>query len=56
MPLKSGLLGVTSRNGKIERQEPTEQPLVANSDPFPPLNFLLCPVEAYPSLTSGTGR
>ena len=39
---------------KIVRQEPSEWPLVANNGPFPRI-VLLCPVEAYPSLTSGTG-
>ena len=37
---------------RIVRQEPSEWPLVANNGPFPRI-ILLCPVEAYPSLTSG---
>ncbi len=40
-----GVEGVTSRNGKTVRQEPSEWPLVANHGPSH------CPVEAYSSLT-----
>ena len=48
-------IGVTSRNGKTVRQELSGWPLVAHNGPFPRI-ILLCPVEAYPSLTSGPGR
>ena len=51
-----GTVGVTSRNAeRIVRQEPSEWPLVANNGPFLRI-ILLCPVEAYLGLTSGTVR
>ena len=50
--LRAGVLGVTSRNGKIIRQEPSEWPFVAHNGPFPPLYFL--PLSSWSMLQSDT--